>query len=105
MLHYTDKTSWNAIRSQVDWTFKTHQPPGPHPAAVYFTTLRPDAPNLAGRLRIPAAKIDFVFCFLDIGDLKPLPGGRGQYIFYYPGDYVVVESRQHACGPREEADC
>lgn len=105
MLHYTDKTSWNSIRSQVDWTFKAHKPRGPHPAAVYFTTLPPNTPNLASRLRIPSSKVAFVFCFANAGDLTPLSGGRGEYILYYLGDYVVVKDRQEDCGPREEANC
>jgi hypothetical protein len=105
MLHYTDKPSWNAIRSQVDWAFKAHKPPGPHPAAVYFTTLPPDTRNLAIRLRIPASKTEYVFCFVDAGDLTPLPGGRGKYIFFFEGDYVVPNSRQQDCGPRLEANC
>lgn len=105
MLHYTNKASWNAIRSQVDWVFKAHKPPGPHPTAAYFTTLPPDAPNLAIRLGIPAAKIQYVFCFFDAGDLKPLPGDRGKFIFFSGNDYVVPENRQQDCGLREEADC
>jgi hypothetical protein len=105
MLHYTDKSSWNAIRSQVEWTFKLHKPPGPHPAAVYFTTLPPDTPNLANRLRIPTSKIEFVFCFVAAGDLTALPGGRGNYIFFFQGDYIVPKNRQQDCGPREEANC
>jgi hypothetical protein len=105
MLHYTDKSSFNTIRSQIDWTFKLHKPSGPHPAAAYFTTLPPDTPNLASRLRIPISKIEFVFCFVDAGDLTPLPGGRGKYIFFFQGDYIVPKYRQQDCGPREEANC
>jgi hypothetical protein len=105
MLHYTDKPGWNAIRSQVDWVFKAHKPPGPHPAATYFTTLTPDTRNLAARLRIPVAKIEYVFCFTDAGDLTPLAGDRGKYIFYFEGDYTVEKTRHLDCGPREEANC
>ncbi len=105
MLHYTDKSSWNAIRAPGDWTFKAHKPPGPHPNAAYFTTLPPDTRNLANRLRIPASKIDYVFCFIDVGDLTPLPGDRGSYIFFFRGDYVVTKQRQEDCGAREEAKC
>ena len=88
-----------------DWTFKAHKPPGPHPNAAYFTTLPPDTRNLANRLRIPASKIDYVFCFIDVGDLTPLPGDRGSYIFFFRGDYVVTKQRQEDCGAREEAKC
>ncbi len=103
MQHYTDQNSWNAIRAQVDWTFKANEPPGLHEKAAYFTTLPPETPNLATRLRIPKYKIEYVFAFADNFDLKPLPGGRGDYIFYSPIDYVVVESRQQFHGRREEA--
>ena len=41
--HYMDQSGWNAIRSQIDWTFKAYQPPGDRPFGVYFTTLRIDA--------------------------------------------------------------
>ena len=105
MLHYTDKPSWNTIRSQVDWTFEAHKPPGLHPAAAYFTTLPPDTRNLANRLRIPTSKIEYVFCFADAGDLIPLPGGRGKYILFFGGNYVVPKDRQQDCGPRREANC
>ena len=105
MLHYTDKPAWNAIRSQADWTFKAHKPPGSHPAAVYFTTLPPDTPNLANRLRIPTSKVEFVFCFVDAGDLTPLPGDRGRYIFFFKCDYIVPKNGQQDCGPRKEANC
>jgi hypothetical protein len=105
MLHYTNKVSWNSIRSQVNWTFKTHKPPGVHPAAAYFTTLPPDARNLASRLGIPATKVEYVFCFRDAGDLKPIPGDRGKFILFSDTDYIVFEERQHDCGPRDEANC
>ena len=105
MLHYTDRTSWNAIRSQSVWLFKAHKPPGPHPVAAYFTTLPPCTSNLAKRLRIPAAKTEYVFCFVDAGDLTPLPGGRGAYIFFFKGDYTVPRKRQTYCGTRKEANC
>ena len=94
MLHYTDKASWNAIRAPREWTFKAHKPSGPHPKAAYFTTLPPDTHNLASRLRIPTSKIEYVFCFVDVGDLIPLPGDRGSYVFFFGGDYVVQKQRQ-----------
>lgn len=93
------------MSSQILWTFKAHKPPGPHPVAAYFTTFPPDTPNLANRLRIPVAKIEYVFCFVDAGDLSPLPGGRGAYIFFFEGDYTVPKERQIDCGPRGEANC
>src|SRR5579884_3688793 len=98
MNHYTDLAGYNGIRSTVDWLFKAHQPPGSHPFGAYFTTLQRGTPNLAARLRIPKSKLQYVFEFTDAGDLRPLPGGRGQFIFYSPADYNVVKSRQLYAG-------
>jgi hypothetical protein len=98
MNHFTDQTGYNAIRSQTIWRFLANQPPGNHPFGAYFTTLAPGTPNLAARLRIPNAKLQFVFEFLDVGDLTPLPGGRGRYVFYCPTDYTVDQPRQKYCG-------
>lgn len=92
--HYTDQPGYNAILSQVVWHFAAAQPPGQHPFGAYFTTLGRTAKNLAQRLRIPRSKIAFFFEFTDAGDLTPLPGGRGQYIFYSPKDYNVDQPRQ-----------
>jgi hypothetical protein len=105
MLHYTNKMSWKAIASQIDWVFKAHKPPGPHPCAAYFTTLSPDTHNLAARLRIPLDKTEYVFCFVDAGDLQPLPGGRGRYVFFFEGDYCVPVARQQDRGRRDEGRC
>ena len=92
--HYTDQAGYIAIRSQVVWHFEAAQPPGLHPFGAYFTTLGRSTKSLAQRLRIPKSKVAFFFEFTDIGDLTPLPGGRGQYIFYSPTDYDVDQSRQ-----------
>jgi hypothetical protein len=94
MNHYTDLTGYNAIRAAEVWHFRAHQPPGNHPFGAYFTTLPRGTPNLAQRLRIPRAKVQYVFEFTDVGDLIPLPGGRGQFIFYSPHDYDVDKTRQ-----------
>ena len=102
MFHYTDGDGFDAVRSQPIWVFKAAQPPGDHPRGVYFTTLRPDSVNLAKRLRVPKVKTEFVFCFSDGSDLKPLPGGRGEFIFYSPDDYSVDQSRQVDHGPSQE---
>jgi hypothetical protein len=98
MNHFTNRTGYNAIGSQKDWCFEASDPPADHPTGAYFTTLSPQAPNLAVRLRIPREKLEFVFGFHDAGDLRPLQGGRGTYIFYSPTDYVVVEARQQFKG-------
>jgi hypothetical protein len=102
LFHYTDGDGFDAIRSQPIWVFKAAQPPGDHPRGAYFTTLKPDVPNLAKRLRVPKDKIGFVFCFTDASDLKPLEGARGAFIFYSPGDYSVDQSRQVDQGPFKE---
>jgi hypothetical protein len=101
LFHYTDDAGYKAIRSQPAWTFAATQPPGNHPHGAYFTTLPPNTKNLAKRLRIPREKTEFTFCFTDVYDLLPLPGGRGESIFYCEEDYVVEESRQVLHGPRE----
>jgi hypothetical protein len=89
LFHYTDGDGFNGIRAQPIWVFKAAQPAGDHPRGAYFTTLGPDTGNLAKRLRVPKAKIAFVFCFVDGSDLIPLPGGRGAFIFYSRDDYEV----------------
>lgn len=96
LIHYTDQVGYNAIHSQVVWRFSASQPPGQHPFGAYFTTLGRDTRNLAQRLRIPRSKVAYYFEFVDVGDLTPLPGGRGQYIFYSAADYDVDPPRQ--CG-------
>ena len=98
MFHYTDKSGYNAIVSQVVWRFIAGQPPGKHPFGAYFTTLPPATRNLASRLRIPKAKMASFFEFVDIGDLNPLPGGRGEYVYYSPDDYTVELDRQFGHG-------
>jgi hypothetical protein len=98
MNHFTNRAGFNAIGSQTDWSFRASQPPADHPKGAYFTTLAPQAPNLAVRLRIPREKLEFVFQFYDAGDLRPLDGGRGSYILYSPTDYLVAEGRQQHKG-------
>lgn len=94
LFHYTDQVAYNAIQSQVVWHFVAAQPPGPHPFGAYFTTLGRNTKNLAQRLRIPRSKLAYFFEFTDVGDLTPLPGGRGQFIFYSPTNYDVDQPRQ-----------
>jgi len=103
MNHYTNKKGYDSIRATVDWCFKAGQPPASeHPIGAYFTTLSPHTPNLANRLRVPREKISHVFSFIDAYDLIPLRGGRGEYVFYSPVDYVVLKARQILAGKREE---
>jgi hypothetical protein len=94
MNHFTDSDGFKAIGSQNLWTFEARQPPSDHPRGAYFTTLGSDAPNLSVRLRIPRTKLAFVFEFKDAGDLYPIYGGRGQFIFFSRADYQVDVSRQ-----------
>lgn len=94
MNHFTDLSGYNGIRAQPIWLFWAAQPPGDHPFGAYFTTLPPGTSNLALRLRIPKSKLQYVFTFADVGDLFPLPGGRGQFIYYSPADYPVEPARQ-----------
>ena len=96
--HYTDKMAYGAISALRDWVFKAEQPPAGHPFGAYFTSLDEHTPCLAKRLRIPKGKVAFFFCFADVGDLRPLPGGRGAFIFYSAQDYRVVEERQVRSG-------
>lgn len=99
--HYTDEDAFKAIRSQTDWVFKASRPAADHPVGAYFTTLEPGTPKLAIRLRIPKRKIAYTFCFVDRGDLRPMEGGRGRFIFYCPEDYTVGKDRQIVAGQRE----
>ncbi len=57
------------------------------------------SPKLSKRLRIPRAKLKYVFVFKDAGDLVPLAGSRGTFIFYAPQDYDVERVRQRYEGP------
>jgi len=98
MYHYTDLAGYNAIRAQPVWHFQAHQPPGNHPFGAYFTTLPRGTRNLAQRLGTSRAKLQYVFEFEDAGDLTPLAGGRGQFIFYSPTDYDVPGPRQRYSG-------
>jgi hypothetical protein len=103
LYHYTDRAGYNSLRAAVDWCFKASQPPG-RPFGAYFTTLGPATKNLALRLRIPRAKIAYVFAFDGQEDLKPLGGSRGAYILYCTSDYVVPRSRQRAWGTRADVE-
>ena len=101
LCHYTDVSGWKAISSQREWLFKASQPPRPdaHPYGAYFTSLPPTTRNLPKLLRMPRRKTEFFFSFVDAGDLRALPGGRGEFILYCPVDYAVPEARQRQHGP------
>src|SRR5271157_3391916 len=100
MHHYTNRKGHNAIRATQPWRFKAQKPPGRHPVGAYFTNYPRGTPKLAKRLRIPRAKLTYVFVFVDAGDLTPLVGRRGRRVFYSPQDDEVVASRQVFEGPR-----
>jgi hypothetical protein len=98
MNHFTNRDGYNGIVAGSLWLFRAVQPPGRRPFGAYFTVLPPGTPRLAKRLRIPRAKIEYVFTFIDRGDLVAVRGGRGAYIFYSPGDYAVEKDRQVYAG-------
>jgi hypothetical protein len=104
LFHYTNDDGYKAIGSQQTWIFKASKPPGEHPKGAYFTTLAPGTKNLAKRLfvRGGADKVQFVFSFSGADGLTPLEGGRGAFILYSSGDYVVEKSRQGPHGPTAE---
>ncbi len=56
----------------------------------------PGTPKLAKRLMIPRSKLEYVFTFADAGNLIPLRGDRGAWVFYSPTDYFVERDRQYA---------
>ena len=105
LYHYTTLKAGKAISSQTVWLFKAHQPPDPqsHPHGAYFTPLSMEATNLAKRLRLPKRKVEYFLSFLDVGDLRPLRGGRGEFILYSTGDYQVAPERQDRYGSLQEA--
>jgi hypothetical protein len=63
--------------------------------------LRPDVNRFSARTRIPKAKQAFVFDFDGDDGLEPVDGGKGDYIFWSPIDYVVLKPRQRYHGPSE----
>lgn len=104
LFHYTNTKGFNAIRPQPTWLFKASQPPGDHPEGAYFTTLLPGTINLGKRIFVRGCrdKLEFVFHFSGDDGLKPLPGGRGEVIFYSPKDYPVEPARQIAHGATKD---
>ncbi len=100
--HYTNKTGYNAITATPEWMFKANRPPAPeHEFGAYFTTYGPNEPNLSNKIRVPKKKLEFMFTFVDAGDLLTLRGWRGRGIFYSRTDYCVPQARQVFHGPRE----
>lgn len=108
LYHYTDKKGWNAIRSQVVWTFRAGQPlAADRPSGAYFTDIGPTRESLRTmhkRLRIPSLKQEFVFQFERADALLQYKGGRGRdrHIYYSPTDYRVEADRQTFEGPTEQ---
>jgi hypothetical protein len=105
MNHFTNRKGFHSIRATLTWRFRGSQPPDPrnHPFGTYFTTLPPETPNLAIRLRIPRRKLEYYFSFVDQRDLVPLDNDRGEWIFYSPTDYYVIRARQIAHGRTYES--
>lgn len=104
MNHFTNKRGYNGIRADRTWHFKASRPPGDRAFGAYFTTLPPDTPRLAVRLGIPKEKLEFLFSFVEAGDLKPIPGDRGKWIFFSDRDYFVEEARQVYSGESPDHD-
>jgi RHS repeat-associated protein len=104
--HYTDKSAYNAIKSQPSWHFKASRPPkgSGHPRGAYVTTLPPSTPKLATRLRIPARKTDYFFAMhIPNEQLRGIPGDRGwenKISLYYPNDLTVSPDNQISHGKR-----
>lgn len=98
MNHFTNKDGYNAIRSQPSWLFLARKPPGRHPTGAYFSTLDASESRLAQRLRIPQAKLKFVFAFSGDEGLERIPGGRGEYIRFSRQEYTVAKDRQLTSG-------
>ena len=94
IFHYTHKSGFNGIRSQPTWTFLASEPPCENPVGAYFTNLDKNTPLLARKLGISREKLEFIFSFADVGDLRPLRGDRGRFIFYSPDDYRVGPDRK-----------
>lgn len=97
MFHFTDKSGFDAIRSQPMWRFLAQQPRRlENPKGAYFTSYPPGTWKLSVKIFVPKAKLEYVFQFEDRGDLLPLPGGRGHNntIYYSPVDYCVERERQ-----------
>ena len=111
MFHYTDKSGWNAIKSQPIWRFKATRPKDPdRPVGAYFTDLEPSKSNLRllhQKIRVPVVKQEYVFSFLGSEGLVQLNGGTGRdkRIFYSEDDYLVSNEeypRQLYHGPTSE---
>jgi hypothetical protein len=98
MNHYTNRDGYNGIVAALPWLFRAGQPRGGRPFGAFFTLFPRGTPRLAKKLRIPREKTEYVFTFVDLGDLLPLPGGRGACIFYSPADYAVESDRQIYAG-------
>ncbi len=102
MYHYTDKEGYNAIRATVDWCFKANRPPprdDEHPLGAYFSPLPPVTRTLSTRISLPTKKLEFVFMFLDSGDLVGMRGDRRDRIAFSRSNYIVTKDRQVYCGP------
>src|SRR5665213_1494999 len=82
IFHYTDRSGWNAIRSQKIWIFLASRPQAAHrPSGAYFTDIAPTDANLKTlykRIRVPKVKQDYVFSFTGTQELSQLEGGTGR---------------------------
>ena len=61
----------------------SRRPPSNRPFGAILRRCRPKAPNLARRLGIPKSKLEYLFSFIDHGDLKRLAGSpRVVYLLF-----------------------
>lgn len=74
--------------------FSSKRQRGGRPAGAYFATLHPTTPNFFAITRVPVAKRQYRFTFVDLGDLAPRRGPLGRYVFYSPTNYFVAVPRQ-----------
>jgi hypothetical protein len=100
LFHYTPSAGYKSIASAPIWLFRAGRPQGDHPFGAYFTDYDESTPNLALKLRVPRAKLAYFFEFVDLGDMRRIPGARGRHIFFSASDYEVEPERQLAHGQR-----
>jgi RHS repeat-associated protein len=100
VFHYTDKSSFNTINSSNPLHFKASQPRArpDNPKGVYLTTKAPDEVDF-GKIGMVRSKGTHVFDFVvERQKLRPLRGGRGEYVLYSPTDLYVPRSDVNYAG-------
>lgn len=108
VFHYADERGFKGISSAPTWRFRAAKPPSDHQRGAYFTDYDEHTPLLANKLRIPKAKVEYLFCFtgsqrVELDGFQRLEGGRGDHIFFSPTDYFVDMPRQIRSGGCESS--